>query len=429
MKRRVLHEKQYMYKDGVYIMPIGHVNASSPSLKVAVYQNNQQRMTRKADSVEEAVEFAYELSADYSLPIYDALAVGYSHFADEYIKMDNLINRDDPYYAPITKDPNIEHLTFTDEDLYDMDGREEVITHWAICTDPGIFRIYDNVQKNPEKFWDTRMHRGLGDYHVDDRIEDFIEFMDSNNADVYEGTWEDLAGAPFTVLVNGRIYESQKVEKIFNKIIKAGLEVDGNKIHGVTDLDKMDEFENEIFLNFDSSNDIAVDLIPEVNVEEELTVVYDCLTCIGLLFPEEFEMSFREKSYTILINDNQIEMSSTEKLQDFRNLEVGDVLVQADQNSLDTYSPKFVIVDIDSKKAKISKVSNRVPTNSHWYPYYKEVFDINQYDNALANSEQYGDGFKGKIISLAKPGNYKLWKKADKIAQFRDDRNAEYLLD
>lgn len=411
-------------KDGIYIIPIVHVNASSPSLEVMVYQDNQLRMARRPSSAEEAVEFAYELSADYSLPIYDVLAVGYSHFVGEYIRMDNIINRNDPYYAPIIKDPNIEHLTFTDEDLYDMDGREEVTTHWAICTDPGIFKIYDNVQKNPEKFWDTRMYRGLGDHHVDDRIEDFIEFMDTNSADVYEGTWEDLVSAPFTIFVNGHVYESQRVEKIFNKIIKAGLEIDGNKIHGVVDLDKMDEFENEIFLNFDSSNDIAVDLIPEVNIEEELTIVYDCLTCIGLLFPEEFEMSFREKSYTILVNDNQIEMSDTEKLQDFRNLEVGDVLVKTDWNNPDSYSPKYVIVDIDSKKAKISKVSNRVSTNSHYYPYYKEEFDLNQYDEALANA----NSVKGEVISLAKPGNYKLWKKADKIAQFRGDENAKWLL-
>ena len=219
MKKKL--QEHFVHKDGIWLKPFSHLNADA--VRIEVWQNDKRvedqeyvygyyKPENGETVVEAALALAHEWSKKYNLPIIDGSGVEYYTFPSEYRRTDH---RTYDSWKPIVDDPDVEAYEYSDQDLDDMDERPRQTVKWAICKGPNLFDIYDNVTKNPSRLWDTEMFRGLAGYygHREKELRDFFE----KNADkVYEGTWDDIKDGMYTILVNGRIYESRDIAKKFD---------------------------------------------------------------------------------------------------------------------------------------------------------------------------------------------------------------------
>lgn len=372
-------QEHFVHKDGIWLIPFSHLNADS--VKVEVWQNDKNidtkeytygyyKPTEGHTIVEDALEYAHEMSKELNLPIIDGSGVEYYTFPEEYGRTDMRTYKS---WQPVVNDPDVEEYKYTDQELDDMDERPRKTIKWAILISPGQFDIYDNVTKNPNRFWDTQLYRGMTGYSgPSERIKDLKKFFNKNADKVYKGTWNDIKDGDYTIVVHGRIYESRRIKKWFDNIIKTGIEIDGKRLKGEFFLGtyhkegpEYGEYDVEDSISFNDKifKGAAYDRVSNGKEKfENYEIVWDALTCAGISFPEEFTISEdstedgREyEEYTVQVDGDHLVYGTTADYNKFKDLEVGDI-VSIGRSGSNENPEYYAVIEIDEKKRKAKAI-------------------------------------------------------------------------
>lgn len=380
-------------KDGVYILSSGGVNADYNFIEVwkdgeMIEKTDNQYHTSK-ERYDSVFDEAQELADKYNLKIFDGTGVSWSVFSSRFHRNNN--KDSSPYVKK-----GAEWVEYSDQDLDDMDTRPKVTTKWAVCTSPGKFDIYDNIQKNPEKYYDTDQFRGVaGSYG--DRVGELKKFFDENADKIYQGTFDDIKDGQYTVVVNGRVYQSNNAGKMINDILNAGLDFDGKRVTGQVNFGarrnrNYDYYEDEIV-------EISCGPWSDESQLERLTQIYDVLTMVGIDVPNEFAFSSEdEPEYMVVVDSNKnLHHTSSSSYKNSRDLQVGDIVeldkvfpYEYSRYSGDSYySPLFVVVETDGINAKLAQCSDVKLTYES-----RSLYDRNKYEVKFSQ-DKYDDALKG----------------------------------
>lgn len=385
--------ESFKRKDGVYILSGGGLNADYNFIEVwkdceMIEKTDNQYYTSKEHN-DSVFDKAQELADKYNLKIFDGTGVSWSVFSSRFHHNSNKDN------SPFVK-KGAEWVEYSDQDLDDMDTRPKVTTKWAICTVPGKFDIYDNVQKNPEKFYDTNQFRGAaGSYG--DRVGELRKFFDENADKIYQGTFDDIKDGQYTVVVNGRVYQSNIAGKMINAILNAGLEFDGKRVTGQVNFGarrnrNYDYYEDEIV-------EISCGPWSDESQLERLTQIYDVLTMVGIDVPNEFAFSSEdEPEYMVVVDSNKnLHHTSSSSYKSSKDLQVGDI-VELDRyfpyeyssyRGDSYYSPLFVVIETDGINAKLAQCSDVELTYKS-----RSLYDRNKYEVKFSQ-DKYNKALKG----------------------------------
>lgn len=403
--------ESFKRKDGVYILSGGGLNADYNFIEVwkdgeIIEKTDNQYHTNKEhdDSV---FDKAQELAKKHDLKIFDGTGVSWSVFSSKFHRNGKKDG------SPFVK-KGAEWVDYSDQDLDDMDTRPKVTTKWAICTSPGKFDIYDNVQKNPEKYYDTEQFRGLAGRYGD-RVGELRKFFDENADKVYQGTFDDIKDGQYTVVVNGRVYQSNNAGKMINNILNAGLEFDGKRVTGQVNFgerrDRYGDYYEDIV-------EVSIGRWLDDSKMERLTQIYDVLTMVGIDVPNEFAFSSEdEPEYMVVVDsDKNLHHTSSSSYRKSQGLKVGDI-VELDRTfpyeyssySGDSYySPLFVVVGTDGINAKLAQCSDvKLTYRSH------SMYDRDRYEVKF-NQGKYDDALKG-IYDKEEMRNINLLRSSFKV--------------
>ena len=377
-------------KDGVYILSGSGFNADYHNIEVWKDGEKVEKTDRQyavtPEHEDSIFNKAKELADKYNLKVYDGTGAFWSGFSEDWYRRDR---KDTSGYVK----RGAEWVEYSDQDLKDLDDRPEVTTKWAICTAPGKFDIYDNVQKNPNRFFDTELHRGIaGNYG--NRLEDLKKFFDEHADKVYQGTFDDIKDGNYTIAVNGRFYQSDNAKKMIDRVLAAGLEFDGKRVTGQVNFGQK---KNDWGDYSDEIVEVSCGIWENENEMARLTQIYDVLTMTGVDVPDEFAFSSEdEPEYVVVVDSNKkLHHTSNSSYKSSKNLKVGDIVELTRTFPYEYsyyrgdsyYSPLFVVIETDGINAKLAPCSDIKTTHQahsiHDRSEYEVKFNKSKYDSAL----------------------------------------------
>lgn len=377
-------------KDGIYILSGGGLNADYHNIEVwkdgEIVEKTNRQYAVTPEHEDSIFNQAKELADKYNLKIYDGTGAFWSGFSKDWYRRDR---KDTSGYVK----RGAEWVEYSDQDMKNLDDRPEVTTKWAICTAPGKFDIYDNVQKNPNKFFDTELYRGMAGSHGD-RLGDLKKFFNEHADKVYQGTFDDIKNSNYTIAVNGRFYQSDIAKKMIDRILAAGLEFNGKRVTGQVNFgeqkDEWGDYRDEIV-------EVSCGSWENENEMTRLTQIYDVLTMTGIDVPDEFAFSSEdEPEYMVVVDSNKnLHHTSSSSYRGSKDLKVGDVIEltrtfpyeYSSYRGDSYYSPLFVVIETDGINAKLAPCSDIKTTHQahsiHDRSEYEVKFNKSKYDSAL----------------------------------------------
>ena len=412
-------------KDGVYILSGSGFNADYHNIEVWKDGEKVEKTDRQyavtPEHEDSIFNKAKELADKYNLKVYDGTGAFWSGFSEDWYRRDR---KDTSGYVK----RGAEWVEYSDQDLKDLDDRPEVTTKWAICTAPGKFDIYDNVQKNPNRFFDTELHRGIaGNYG--NRLEDLKKFFNEHADKVYQGTFDDIKDGNYTIAVNGRFYQSDNAKKMIDRVLAAGLEFDGKRVTGQVNFGQK---KNDWGDYSDEIVEVSCGIWENENEMARLTQIYDVLTMTGVDVPDEFAFSSEdEPEYVVVVDSNKkLHHTSSSSYKSSKNLKIGDIIELTNTfpykysyyRGDSSYSPLFVVVETDGVNAKLVSCSNIKTTHEAHSIYDKSQYEVkfsqDKYDEALKGVYDRKeirdiDLLKTKFTVVTK--NFKLTESFNKI--------------
>lgn len=377
-------------KDGVYILSGSGLNADYHNIEVwkdgEIVEKTNRQYAVTPEHEESIFNQAKELADKYNLKIYDGTGAFWSGFSEDWYRRDK---KDTSGYVK----RGAEWVEYSDQDMKDLDDRPEVTTKWAICIAPGKFDIYDNVQKNPNRFFDTELYRGMAGSHGD-RLEDLKKFFNEHADKVYQGTFDDIKDGNYTIAVNGRFYQSDNAKKMIDRILAAGLEFNGKRVTGQVNFGEQrtewGDYRDEIV-------EVSCGGWENENEMTRLTQIYDVLTMTGIDVPDEFAFSSEdEPEYMVVVDSNKkLHHTSSSSYRGSKDLKVGDIIELTKTFPYEYsyyrgdsyYSPLFVVIETDGINAKLAPCSDIQTTHQSHSIYdrseYEVKFNKSKYDSAL----------------------------------------------